>query len=216
MRKLTIDKQSLLLYAVTDRSWLKEQTLAMQVEECLKGGVTFVQLREKNIDNEAFLAEAREVKKITDLYHIPFVINDNVEVALACGADGVHIGQKDQPVAEVRKKMGPHKIVGVSAQTVEQARQAEADGADYLGVGAVFPTSTKKDADTLSFQQLQAICQAVSIPVVAIGGINENNVEQLKDSGIDGIAVVSAIFSKADIQQASKQLHQQAKWVVCP
>ena len=213
---MNIDKQSLLLYAVTDRSWLKGQTLAMQVEECLKGGVTFVQLREKNVSDEAFLAEAREVKKITDLYQIPFVINDNVEVALACGADGVHIGQKDQPVAEVRKKVGPHKIVGVSAQTVEQARQAEADGADYLGVGAVFPTSTKKDADTLSFQQLQAICQAVSIPVVAIGGIDENNVEQLKGIGIDGIAVVSAIFSKADIRQASKQLHQQAKWVVRP
>lgn len=211
---MNVDKQSLLLYAVTDRAWVGEQSLAMQVEECIKGGVTFVQLREKELDEEAFLAEARKVKKITDAYHIPFVINDNVEVALACGADGVHIGQNDQPVAEVRQKIGPQKILGVSAQTVEQARQAEADGADYLGVGAVFHTSTKKDAVTLSFDQLQAICQAVSIPVVAIGGIHENNVEQLKGSSIDGIAVVSAIFSKADIRQASKQLYEQAKLVV--
>lgn len=213
---MNVDKQSLVLYAVTDRAWGGEQSLARQVEECIKGGVTFVQLREKELDEEAFLTEARNIKKITDDYQIPFVINDNVEVALACGADGVHIGQNDQPVAEVRRKIGNQKILGVSAQTVEQAIKAEADGADYLGVGAVFSTSTKKDAITVSFQQLQAICRAVSIPVVAIGGIHENNVEQLTGSGIDGIAVVSAIFSKADIIQASKQLYEQAKLVVRP
>lgn len=211
---MNVDKQSLVLYAVTDRAWGGEQSLARQVEECIKGGVTFVQLREKELDEEAFLTEARNIKKITDDYQIPFVINDNVEVALACGADGVHIGQNDQPVAEVRRKIGNQKILGVSAQTVEQAIKAEADGADYLGVGAVFPTSTKKDAITVSFQQLQAICRAVSIPVVAIGGIHENNVEQLTGSGIDGIAVVSAIFSKHNSRKASEQLYHLAKRVV--
>lgn len=213
---MNVDKQSLVLYAVTDRAWGGEQSLARQVEECIKGGVTFVQLREKELDEEAFLTEARNIKKITDDYQIPFVINDNVEVALACGADGVHIGQNDQPVAEVRRKIGNQKILGVSAQTVEQAIKAEADGADYLGVGAVFSTSTKKDAITVSFQQLQAICRAVSIPVVAIGGIHENNVEQLTGSGIDGIAVVSAIFSKHNSRKASEQLYHLAKRVVRP
>lgn len=203
---MNVDKQSMVLYAVTDRAWLGEQSLAMQVEECIKGGATFVQLREKELDEEAFLAEAKRVKKITDAYHIPFVINDNVEVALACGADGVHIGQNDLPASEVRRMIGSTKILGVSVQSVEQAIEAEKSGADYLGVGAVFSTSTKKDATAVSFDALQEICHAVSIPVVAIGGINEKNAGELCGSGIDGIAVVSAIFSKPNIQQASREL----------
>nr|HQD39345.1 thiamine phosphate synthase [Bacillota bacterium] len=184
---MKLDKRSLLLYAVTDRTWLGGRTLADAVHDALEGGATFLQLREKNLDDDSFLQLALEIKEIAAKYKVPFVINDNINVALACGADGVHVGQKDMAAKDVRKIIGPDKILGVSAQTVEQAVAAEENGADYLGVGSVFSTSTKLDADAVSFETLKEICQAVSIPVVAIGGINKDNARKLKGSGIDGI-----------------------------
>lgn len=196
----------LLLYAVTDRSWLGEQTLYEQVEEALKGGATFVQLREKELDSEAFLAEAVAIQKLCRKYQVPFVINDNVEIALQMNADGVHVGQSDMEAGNVRSLLGKDKILGVSAQTVEQAILAEQRGADYLGVGAVFHTGSKADADDVSHETLKAICKAVSIPVVAIGGIGKHNVLELKGSGICGIAVISAIFAAKDIQSATAEL----------
>lgn len=200
------DKKDMLLYAVTDRAWLGKRQLWEQVEDAIRGGATFIQLREKELDNQRFLEEAIQIKKITDQYHIPFVINDDVDIAIACGADGVHVGQKDMEARSVREKLGNDKIIGVSVQTVEQAIAAEKNGADYLGVGAMFPTSTKEDAADVSFDTLKAICNAVSIPVVAIGGINAKNVMQLKGSGVDGIAVVSAIFAANNIMLATQEL----------
>ena len=211
---MKVDRASMLLYAVTDRAWLGTSTLAQQVEQAIKGGATFVQLREKNLDYEAFLEQAIEVKAVTDRYGIPFVINDNVEVAIACDADGVHVGQSDMAAGEVRKRLGEDKIIGVSAENVEQARLAEKNGADYLGAGAMFSTSTKLDAETMSFETLKAICSAVSIPVVAIGGIKEHNIMELKGSGIAGVSVVSAIFAQPDITAATKRLVALAKEVV--
>ena len=201
-------KKDLLLYAVTDRSWLGGDTLYSQVEAAIKGGVTFVQLREKELDQEHFLEEAKEIKKLCRKYKIPFVINDNVEIALAMDADGVHVGQSDMEAGDVRAKLGPDKIIGVSAQTVEQALLAEARGADYLGVGAVFHTGSKADADDISHETLKEICKAVKIPVIAIGGINRENVSELAGSGICGIAVISAIFAAADIEEAAKELKE--------
>ena len=157
-------KEQLLLYAVTDRSWLGEQTLAQQVEATLQGGTTMLQLREKELNQTDFLQEAREIQALCQQYQVPFIINDDIDVAIACNADGVHVGQHDLAADEVRKKIGADKILGVSAQTVDQAILAEQQGADYLGVGAVFSTSTKQDADAVSFKTLQQICQAVSIP----------------------------------------------------
>ena len=165
------DKKDLLLYAVTDRHWLNGRTLYSQVEEALKGGATFIQLREKELDEEHFLEEAKEIKELCRRYQVPFVINDNVEIALAVDADGVHVGQSDMEAGDVRAKLGPDKMIGVSAQTVEQAVMAEQNGADYLGVGAVFPTGSKADALEVSHDTLIAICKAVKIPVIAIGGI---------------------------------------------
>lgn len=200
------DKKDLLLYAVTDRTWLGGETLYQQVEKTLKGGATFIQLREKHLDDTAFLEEAVELKELCRRYHVPFVINDNVEIALKMDADGVHVGQSDMEAGNVREKLGPDKIIGVSAQTVEQAVLAEQRGADYLGVGAVFPTGSKDDADDVSHETLKAICEAVSIPVIAIGGISRNNVMELAGSGICGIAVISAIFAQPDIEAATKEL----------
>ena len=208
------DKKSMLLYAVTDRSWLGEQTLAMRVEETLIGGTTFVQLREKNLDYALFSEEAKEMKALCGKYHVPFVINDNVEIAIESDADGVHIGQSDKKISDVRAALGEDKIIGVSAQTVEQAILAQQEGADYLGVGAVFSTSTKIDADSVSFQTLKSICEAVNIPVIAIGGINENNILELSGTGIDGVAVISALFAKSDIISATKTLCTLSKNVV--
>ena len=201
-------KEDLLLYAVTDRAWLNGRTLYEQVEEALQGGATFIQLREKNLDRERFMEEAVELKKLCRQYHVPFVINDDVEIAAMVDADGVHVGQSDMEAGDVRAKLGPDKILGVSAQTVEQAILAEKRGADYLGVGAVFSTGSKADADDVSHETLKAICEAVSIPVIAIGGINVNNVSQLKGTGICGIAVISAIFAQKDITAATKELKQ--------
>lgn len=211
---MKFDKKSLLLYAVTDRLWLNGKTLYEQVEEAIKGGVTFVQLREKKLDEESFLNEALEIQKLCRKYNIPFVVNDSVEIARKINADGVHVGQSDMEAVNVRSILGNNKILGVSAQTVEQALLAEKQGADYLGVGAVFPTGSKADADDVSYDTLKEICSAVSIPVVAIGGINENNVSTLKGSGVLGIAVISAIFAKDDIQSATRELKQLTEKVV--
>ena len=207
-------KDSMLLYAVTDRSWLNGRTVAEQVEDALKGGATFIQLREKNLDYDSFLAEAFEVKELCRKYDVPFVINDNVDIAIACDADGVHVGQSDMAAGNVRAKLGPDKIIGVSAHNIEEALTAQANGADYLGVGAMFNTSTKTDVETTSNGMLYDICHAVDIPVVAIGGINENNILQLKGTGTDGVAIVSAIFSKPDIAKATSELLELSKQLI--
>ncbi len=203
---MNCDEKDLLLYAVTDRSWLRGETLYKQVEKAIKGGVTMVQLREKEMCQAAFLSEAKQIKSLCRYYGVPFVINDNVAAAAAVGADGVHVGQSDMEAGTAREKLGRDKILGVSAQTVEQAVLAEKRGADYLGVGAVFPTGTKTDAAEVSCDTLKAICAAVRIPVVAIGGIGLSNVALLKDSGICGISVVSAIFAAEDITGAAERL----------
>ena len=202
------DKAWMPLYAVTDRAWLRGRTLIEQAEEALRGGATCLQLREKELDDGSFLREAQELKTLCGQYHVPLIVNDNVEIAMECGADGVHIGQHDAAADQVRQRIGPDMLLGVSAQTVEQAVKAEQDGADYLGVGAVFSTGTKPDADDVSFDTLKAICDAVSIPVVAIGGISQKNICALAGSGIDGVAVVSAIFAAGDIEQAAKDLRR--------
>lgn len=206
MKSSNTTTDELLLYAVTDRAWLVNETLYEQVEKSLKGGVTFVQLREKKLDEESFLQEAIEIKELCKKYNVPFVINDNVDIAIKMDADGVHVGQSDMEAGDVRKKLGPDKIIGVSAQTVEQAILAEKHGADYLGVGAVFPTGSKDDAEDVPFETLKAICEAVTIPVIAIGGITKDNVKELAGSGICGIAVISAIFASKDIEAATKEL----------
>ena len=198
--------ESLLLYAVTDRHWLGDRTLYDVVRESLDGGVTFLQLREKDLDDEVFFREAVCLRDLAREYGVPFVINDNVDIAVRMDADGVHVGQSDMEAGDVRALIGPDKILGVSAQTVEQAVLAEKRGADYLGVGAVFPTGSKDDADDVSFETLKAICEAVSIPVVAIGGITAENTPQLAGSGICGIAVISAIYGQKDIYKATASL----------
>lgn len=212
---MRFDKDDLLLYAVTDRTWLGPgETLDQAVEAALKGGTTFVQLREKHLDEDAFLEEARQLKILCRQYGVPFVVNDNVEIAMAVDADGVHVGQDDMEAGDVRRKIGPSKILGVSAQTVEQALLAQERGADYLGVGAVFATGSKDDADDVSHDTLQAICKAVDIPVVAIGGITRENVQQLTGRGLAGIAVISAIFAQDDIQKAAEDLrHRTAEMI---
>ena len=207
-------KEDLLLYAVTDRSWLNGETLYAQVEKALKGGVTFVQLREKALDEQAFLEEAKEIQKLCAQYHVPFVINDNVEIAARIGADGVHVGQSDMEAGDVREKLGPDRIIGVSAQTVEQAVRAQERGADYLGVGAVFPTGSKADAVEVSHETVRAITEAVDIPVIAIGGITKDNVSELSGTGICGIAVISAIFAQEDIEGAARVLKERTEAAV--
>ena len=203
---INCSKKELMLYAVTDRHWLGDETLYDQVKKALDGGATFVQLREKKLDREDFLAEALEIQKLCREYGVPFVINDEVSIAKDIDADGVHVGQSDMEAVDVRKVLGPDKILGVSAQTVEQAITAEKHGADYLGVGAVFATGSKDDADDVSHETLKAICEAVSIPVIAIGGITKDNVSELAGSGICGVAVISAIFGQNDIKKATEDL----------
>ena len=208
---MKFDKKDLLLYAVTDRSWLGGETLASQVERAVKGGAAFVQLREKELDKEHFLEEAVEIRELCRKFQVPFVVNDDVEIAVKSGADGVHVGQNDMEAGDVRTKLGPDKIIGVSAQTVEQAVLAEERGADYLGVGAVFLTGSKADACEVSHETLRAICEAVDIPVIAIGGINADNLRELSGSGICGIAVISAIFAKEDVEGAARELRSLAE-----
>ena len=195
------------LYAVTDRAWVGKQSLAEQVAAALRGGVTCVQLREKELDEEQFLREAEEIFTLCKRYRVPFFINDNVALALRCHADGVHVGQDDMDVAEVRRLVGQEMMIGVSVRTVEEARTAAEGGADYLGVGAMFATSTKTDASLVTKETLRAICDAVSIPVVAIGGINKSNLLELAGTGVDGVALVSAIFSAADIATECRLLY---------
>lgn len=203
---MSISKETVLLYGVTDRGNLHGKTLLQQVEESLKGGVTLVQLREKHLSFQEFLEEAKEMKELCHKYGVPLLINDNVEICIESGADGVHVGQKDMEAGAVREKLGKDKIIGVSARTVEQARAAQNAGADYLGVGAVFSTSTKEDAKPLDHEILKAITKAVDIPVVAIGGISSENVLELKGTGIDGVAVVSAIYGKENPKEAAENL----------
>ena len=200
------DKKSLRLYAVTDRAWVGKRTLYEQVELALKGGATCVQLREKELNDSAFLEEAIAVGKLCRAYRVPFLIDDNVEVAVQSGADGIHVGQSDMSAGDVRKRIGGGMILGVSAQTAAQAMRAEEDGADYLGVGAVFATSTKLDAQTVSLETLKAICASVSIPVVAIGGIGRQNILRLAGTGVGGVAIVSAIFGSSDIEAECRAL----------
>ena len=200
------DKNDLLLYAVTDRHWLDGRTLYEVVKESLEGGATFVQLREKTLDDETFLQEAKELQQLCREYKVPFVVNDNVDIAIEMDADGVHVGQSDMEAGDVRAKLGPDKIIGVSAGTVEEAILAEKRGADYLGVGAVFPTGSKNDAIDVPHDTLKAICEAVSIPVIAIGGITRENVSELAGTGICGIAVISAIYAQKNIKEATKEL----------
>ena len=202
------------LYAVTDRAWVGDQTLYQQVESALKGGVTCVQLREKELDEEAFLKEAFELHDLCKKYNVPFFINDNVDIAIQCHADGIHVGQEDMAAADVRAKVGPDMLLGVSAHSVEEARLAVAHGADYLGVGAAFSTHTKTDVDVLPEGELKKICDAVDVPVVAIGGIHKDNILQLKGSGADGVALVSAIFGAEDIEAECRELKVLAEQII--
>lgn len=208
---MNCDNASLLLYAVTDRSWLHGQTLYAQAEQALQGGATFLQLREKELDEAHFKEEAIALKALCKQYGVPFVLDDNVALAIETDADGVHVGQSDMAAGKVRALIGPDKILGVSAQTVEDALLAEREGADYLGVGAVFPTGTKTDANAVSYDTLREICAAVSIPVIAIGGITRDNVARLSGSGIVGVAVVSAIFAQPDIPAATRAQDRRAR-----
>ena len=208
------DKRYMLLYAVTDRAWTGEQTLYEQVEAALKGGVTCVQLREKELDEAAFLQEAKDICALCRRYGVPFIVNDNVDVAIACQADGIHVGQEDMAAGEVRRRVGDAMLLGVSVHTVEEARRAVRNGADYLGLGAVFPTSTKTDVDQMTNETLRAICDAVDVPVVAIGGINRGNLLKLSGSGVDGVALVSAIFSAEDIEDTCRKLRLLAEGMV--
>ena len=207
-------REQMLLYAVTDRHWLNGQTLYEQVEEALKGGATFIQLREKDLTEEEFLEEAKKIQQLCKKYRVPFIINDNVKLAKEIDADGVHVGQSDMEAGAVREKLGPDKILGVSARTVEQALLAQERGADYLGVGAVFATGSKADAAELPHETLKAICEAVSIPVVAIGGITAENISQLKGTGICGVAVISAIYAQNNIKEAAEELKEAVDKIV--
>ena len=207
-------KNMMLLYAVTNSKLVSKLPLIEQVELALKGGITCLQLREKELDEASFLAEAIEIKKMCEKYHVPFIINDNVNVAIKCGADGVHVGQSDMEVSEVRKLVGDNMIIGVSAHTVQEAKLAEAGGADYLGVGAIYQTTTKQDATYVSLNELKRICNSVKIPVVAIGGMDRNTISKLSGTGVDGVAMVSAIFAADDIEQECKKLLRLSKDMV--
>lgn len=208
------DKKTMLLYAVTDRMWTGRQTLCEQVEDALRGGATCVQLREKELDEESFLKEAIEIKALCHKYHVPIFINDNVKIAIECGADGIHVGQEDMEAGSVRSLVGDNMIIGVSVHSVEEAVEAVENGADCLGVGAMFSTSTKLDADVLPMKTLSDICHAVDIPVVAIGGLNKGNIPELAGTGVDGVALVSAIFAADDIENECKELYRISKAMV--
>ena len=209
-------REAMLLYAVTDSAWLAGRTLSSCVAEAVTGGATFVQLREKDMTTVERIAAAREIAPVCRAARVPFVVDDDVEAALACGADGVHVGQRDAACAVARAALGDDAIVGVSVQTVGQALAAQAAGADYLGGGAMIPTPTKPDADVVAFDELRRICEAVDIPVVAIGGINAATVDRLAGAGADGIAVVSALFAAPDIRAAAAELAKRANVVKRP
>lgn len=199
-------KENLLLYAVTDRAWLGERSLYDDVKSALEGGVTMVQLREKNTDTDTFVKEAKALLDLCHSFGAPLIINDNIDVCIKSDADGVHLGQGDTPLSEARKLLGKDKIIGITAKTIEQAQAAEKDGANYIGSGAIFGTSTKHDTSKMSMETLKSICSSVNIPVAAIGGINGENISELSGSGISGVAVVSGIFAQDNIAEASKKL----------
>lgn len=207
-------RQAMLLYAVTDRAWVGDGTLYEQVEQCLKGGATIVQIREKGLDHAAFVAEAREMVQLCHRYGVMCIINDDVQACLDSGADGVHVGQDDMAAGDVRAMLGEDKIVGVSAHSVEEAQLAQQCGADYLGVGAVHSTGTKTDAAPLTHAQIRDICASVSIPAVAIGGIKLDNLMELSGTGVAGVAIVSGIFAADDIQAATQALLARSKEMV--
>ena len=213
---MNFDKKQLLLYGVTDRAWTGRLTLREQVEQALMGGATIIQLREKQLDQDSFIKEAVEMKALCSSYGVPLIINDNVDVALKSGADGVHVGIEDMSVAQIRKRTGSGFIIGATAKTVEQAKNAEAAGADYLGVGAVFPSPTKKNAIRITTEQLKEICSSVKIPAVAIGGITLENLHELYGGGMSGIAVVSALFAAEDIKSAAERLKKAAEEIIQP
>ena len=208
---MKLTNEMLRLYAVTDRAWLRGRTLFEQVEDALRGGATMVQLREKALDEDAFLREAIALAKLCHRYGVPLLINDNVEIARRSGADGVHVGQEDMAAEEVRGILGSDMIVGVTAKTVEQALRAQDAGADYLGSGAVFGSSTKLNAKPMTRETLSAITHAVSIPVVAIGGIHSGNILELAGTGIEGVAVVSGIFAAENIEEECRLLRRLAE-----
>lgn len=203
---MKIDKKHMLLYAVTDKKWTKEKSLYEIVEESLKGGTTCVQLREKDLGYDDFLKEALMLRELCKRYNVPFIVNDNVQIAIDSKADGVHVGQNDMELSKVRELVGNDMIIGVSAQTLEQAITAEKNGADYLGIGAMFKTVTKQDAKYVTLDTLKQICSAVSIPVVAIGGIKQHNIMQLSGTGVDGIALISEIYSAENIVDRCQNL----------
>lgn len=208
------DKNIMKMYAVTDSEISKKHSsLEQAVEKSIKGGVTCVQLREK--DKETLIKTAPKIRELCNKFRVPFIVNDDVEVAINVNADGVHVGQSDMEAGKVRKLIGNKMILGVSVVNLQQAVKAEKDGADYLGVGAVFPTATKTDADFVSYDTLKEICNGVGIPVVAIGGINMNNIISLRDSGISGVALVSAIFGADDIEKNCKELRERIEEVIC-
>jgi len=208
------DKKTMLLYAVTDRAWTGRQSLYEQVESALKGGVTCVQLREKDLPEAEFLKESLEITALCRRYGVPFFVNDNVEIAVRCGADGIHVGQEDMEASRVRQRVGDGMMVGVSVHSVEEALEAVRNGADCLGVGAMFSTSTKADAEVLPMEVLRDICAAVDVPVVAIGGIGKNNISQLAGTGVDGVALVSAIFAAEDIEGECRLLRRLSEEMV--
>ena len=204
-------KDDLLLYVVSDRSWLGSTPLEYAIEKAILGGATFIQLREKNLDFDSFLNQAKTIKSLCDKYDIPFVINDNIDIAILSNADGVHLGQGDMNTFKARHLIGNDKIIGVSVQTVPQAIKAQNDGANYLGVGAIFDTNSKADAKNVSIDTLQKICNSVDIPVIAIGGICDKNIAELSNSGICGVAVISAVLAKPDIEKAASELKKLAQ-----
>lgn len=209
-----MNKENLLLYAITDRTWVGNYTLLQQIEQALQGGVTLLQLREKHLGEAKFIEEAIQVKKICEKYHVPLIINDNVDVAIKSGADGVHVGVEDMAIDEIRQKVGKNFIIGATAKTIEQAQGAEARGADYLGVGAVFPSPTKNHAIRITKEQLSAITSSVSIPSVAIGGITFDNMSDLEGGNMCGVAVVSAIFGADDIINTCRKLKERAITII--
>jgi len=211
---MSCDKKAMLLYAVTDRAWTGKQSLYEQVESALKGGATCVQLREKELDDAAFLQEAMEISALCKRYRVPFFVNDKVEIAIRCHADGIHVGQEDMAAAQVRQRVGSDMMIGVSVHSVEEALEAVRNGADCLGVGAVFSTSTKTDVNVLPRETLREICAAVDIPVVAIGGIGKSNISQLAGTGVDGVALVSAIFAADDIERECRLLRRLSEEMV--
>lgn len=197
------------IYLVTDRDLMSTETLEEAVEEAIKGGCTLIQLREKNCSSLDFYNTAVNVKKITDKYNVPLLINDRLDIALAVDAAGVHVGQSDLPCSVVRKIMGEDKIIGVSAGNLDDALRAQEDGADYLGVGAMYATGTKKDAKPTSMDELKKIRENISIPIVVIGGINKDRIEDFKGIGIDGLAIVSAIIAENDIRKATEEIREE-------